>query len=83
MLEAQAGSGIGFGLPFMILGLLFLVVMLGGLVMGLVFLFQLLKRGRAERAVPKSSEALEVLKLRYARGELSREDFERMRKEIE
>ena len=80
MLEAQAGPGFGFGLPLLILGVLFFVVMLGGLVVGLVLVSRVMKRGRLTSSGP---DALAVLKLRYARGELGREEFERMRKDIE
>jgi putative membrane protein len=84
MLEAQAGPGIGFGLPILILGLLFFVVMLGGLIVGLVLVSRVMKRGRSASSGPDASlDALAVLKLRYARGELGREEFERMRKDIE
>jgi putative membrane protein len=84
MLEAQAGPGFGLGLPLLILGVLFFVVMLGGLIVGLVLVSRVMKRGRsASSGLDESPEALAVLKLRYARGELGREEFERMRKDIE
>jgi putative membrane protein len=35
-----------------------------------------------ERTAPGGESALEVLKLRYARGELTREQFEEMRRDV-
>lgn len=32
---------------------------------------------------PKSNQALEILRERYAKGEISKEDFDRMKKEVE
>ena len=84
MVEAQGGPGSGFGLPLLILGVLFLVVMLGGLIVGLVLVSRVMKRGRSvSSGSDESPDALAVLKLRYVRGELGREEFERMRKDIE
>ena len=57
----------------------------GGLVMVvlLVLIFFLMFRfsGRGGACPPKES-ALDILKKRYARGEISREDFERMKQEL-
>lgn len=53
-------------------------------ILGLVSLVRLaLRRGRPgqEREAPQT--ALEILKVRYARGELTREEFERMKRELE
>ena len=37
----------------------------------------------ANQAAPPPENALEVLKLRYARGEISKEQFDEMRKSLE
>ena len=53
-----------------------------GLILFLVVkLFQVLFRTRSGNS-DSDSQALNILKNRYARGEISKEDFDRMRKEI-
>ncbi|MFQ5721025.1 MAG: SHOCT domain-containing protein [Candidatus Aminicenantales bacterium] len=52
------------------------------IIMGLVFLIKwIVDQGRSDRANPKEN-ALEILKKRYAKGEISKEEFEEKKKEI-
>jgi putative membrane protein len=71
------GWGMGFGWVFMIL---FWVLVVGGSVLLVRWIASYgEKKGRG----PQSSEtALDILKKRYARGEITRDDYERMKKEI-
>jgi putative membrane protein len=40
------------------------------------------KSGTIGHGIPKDESALDILQKRYARGEISREEFERMKKDI-
>jgi putative membrane protein len=67
-----AGFGLAFPLGAIICGLVF-----AGLVAAVIVLaVRLSRRGRT------TSEAVEILKARYARGEISKNDFETMRKDL-
>jgi putative membrane protein len=75
--QAQCGWGYMGGWGFM---MFFWLVILG-----LIF-YVIYARGRNRDGGPGArpgGKALEILKERYARGEISREEFERMKKDIE
>jgi len=82
-------GGHGMGGPFMALfGFLFFLLVVA-LVAWLVV--ALVRRGRyyhraavseSAGALPKSEDALEVLRLRYARGEITREQYQAMREDL-
>ena len=65
-----------WGIGMMLLMLLFWGAVIVGLVLGIRWL---VRQGREQR----SDSALEILRQRYARGELTRDDFEKMKKEIQ
>lgn len=68
-------DGYGYSLGFMgILGFIFWILVL----IGLVLLIKYLWEGGAK----KEESALEVLKKRYARGEISKEEFEEKKKDL-
>jgi putative membrane protein len=64
-----------WGIGMMLIMLLFWGAVIVGLVVGIRWL---LRQGREQR----SDSALEILRQRYARGELAKDDFERMKKEL-
>jgi|APCry4251928276_1046603.scaffolds.fasta_scaffold166163_1 putative membrane protein len=66
------GYGMGFGWLFMII--------FWGLIIYLVFSFW---KRNDRRANGTQESALEILKKRYARGEISKEEFERMKKDLQ
>lgn len=71
-----------WGMAMMVLNLLAGLVLLGLLIAGIVVGVQwLLSRGPRR---PKGAEesAFEILKKRYARGELSKEEFEAMKRDV-
>jgi len=64
--------GYGFG---MITHVVFLILA----IYGIIWLFRAVSRPR----LPQESTALEILKRRYAKGEISGEEYQRMKKELE
>ncbi len=68
------GYGMGYGMG--ILGLIFWIL----IIIGLVLLIKYLWEGGGTRREQESS--LELLKKRYARGEISKEEFEEKKKDL-
>jgi len=70
----------GYGLPFWWLGAGFRLVFLAAVVIGIVALV----RSFGRRGWPGHHEesALDILQKRYARGEISKEEFEEMRRNL-
>jgi putative membrane protein len=60
----------------MLIMLFFWGAVIVGLVLGIRWL---VRQGREQR----SDSALEILRLRYARGELTKDDFESMKRELQ
>ena len=77
----MTGFGMGIGWIGIILMMLFWVVVIGLAVWLLGHLFPGEKEYRDGRSVPESAQS--ILKKRYARGEISKEQFEEMRHELE
>ncbi|MDE3088739.1 MAG: SHOCT domain-containing protein [Chloroflexota bacterium] len=72
----------GFGFPMMGMGLgmlLFWVLIIGGV----VWLVQALARGTGSSSVmPQSESPLDILKRRYAKGEITKDQFEQMKRDL-
>ncbi|MGA2110927.1 MAG: SHOCT domain-containing protein [Anaerolineales bacterium] len=69
----------GFGLAGTLVTFLFLLL----IVLAVVSLVQPAGRGAAKGALPSSSEtSMEILKRRYAQGEITKEQYEDMKREI-
>ena len=51
------------------------------LILGIIVLVRLLKRD-SSRSAPPAETALEILKKRYARGEIGREEFEEKKRDL-
>ncbi len=80
------GHGLLFFTPFLLLGRLFWLVILGLLIWGLIR--WLSSRNRQvfsynPRVPPVQPSALEILRQRYARGEIDTATFDRMREQLE
>ncbi len=66
-------SGMGYG-RWIVGGLIFLIILAAGL-------YLILSSGETREA--HANRALEILKERYAKGEITDEEFKRMKKELE
>jgi putative membrane protein len=66
-------------------GMIFMLVFWGLVIVGLVFLIKwLIQTTSGGKAVGHTgSKAIEILKERYARGEISKEEFETMKKDLQ
>ncbi len=62
------------------LGILFMVLFWAAIILLIVWLY---KQVRGTAAVGASKSALDILKERYAKGEMTKEEFAEMRKELE
>ena len=71
-------NGPGWGL-WMMLGWLSMVAFLGAVILGVV----LLARSLTGRSARTEDSALDILRRRYAAGEITREQFESMRTDLE
>jgi putative membrane protein len=72
------GAGWGWGLGF---GWIFMILFWGLIILGIVALAKWLFSSAGSGASGKGT--LEILKERYARGEITREQYEQMRKDLE
>ena len=75
----------GFGMGFGILGLLLMLLFWGALIFLAVWLVKALFQGGRQSPAPPSSwakNAREILDERYARGEITREQYELIKKDL-
>jgi putative membrane protein len=66
-------------------GMIFMFLFWGLIILGLVFLIKWLIQttgSMGQTAVNTGSKAMDILKERYARGEISRDEFESLKKDI-
>ncbi|MGZ3611728.1 MAG: SHOCT domain-containing protein [Ktedonobacteraceae bacterium] len=90
------GHGLGLLLPFLFLGRIFMLVLVALLIWGLIRMFS--TRGRHYHMPPRYNpvsptftpgmspsqpSAMEILRQRYARGEIDAATFENMRERLE
>ncbi len=69
--------GGGFAMMFMMI-IFWVLIIAGG-----VFLFRTLTKSTRFHPEIPSNTALDILKVRYAKGEISKEEFEQMKKDIQ
>lgn len=77
----------GFGMGFGILGMLFMVLFWGALILAAVWLVRAIftssSHQNSSASQPGGSlNALEILAQRYARGEITREQYEIMKQDL-
>lgn len=70
------GFGLWWFMPFIMIAFWIVVIV------GMVSLIRWLMRSERGREIKSEETALDILKKRYAKGEISKEDFERMKKDI-
>lgn len=79
----MGGQSFGFGswgIIGMILNLLFTLLILGGIIL---LVYWIIKQfASTSTSLESKSKALEVLKERYAKGEISEAEYKRMKKEL-
>ena len=76
----------GFGMGFGGIGLILMLLFWGGLIFGGVWLvksfFNVSQGNQSGITAPRQSSAREILDQRYARGEISREEFEQIKADL-
>lgn len=81
MMGGLGAQGFGYNPLGAILSLAFWALLIGGIVLLVVWLS---RNFRGSAVVSQAGSApLEIIKTRYARGEITREQFELMRKDVE
>ena len=80
--EAMSEGGSHWGMVWGLGGLTMLAFW-GLLIVGVVLLVRLLDRGGARPPPPTRESALDIVNRRYAAGELTREQHEQMRRDLE
>ena len=69
------------GWPWLAMWVAFKITIWALLVTGLIFLVRRLRHGGA--CIARFASPLDVLKMRYAKGELSREEYDTMKRELQ
>jgi putative membrane protein len=63
---------------------IFMILFWGLVIFGLIYFFRwIVAQGKSDGGKETSPKPLEILKARYARGEISKEQFEQMKKDLE
>jgi len=75
MMHWDYGWGLGFGFGWIFLLFFWLL-----LILGVVYLIKLI--GGSTRRGEREETALDILKKRYAKGEVSREEFEKIKEDL-
>lgn len=70
----------GFG-PFMMLPMIFIWLLI--IVIGILLVRKLWRENHDKQVPTESKTATDILKERYAKGEISKEEFEQIKKDIE
>ena len=72
----------GYGMGWGMFGALHMLLWWILIILGIVVLVKWLFGGTAGSARGKESQALEILKERYARGDIGKEEFEQKRRDL-
>ena len=77
MMDGTMGGWAGWGMGF---GWIFMILFWGLIILGIVALVKWLSTGSGSPG--SSKRPLEILQERYARGEISRDEYEHMRHDL-
>lgn len=69
-----------FGLGWMLMGSVFMILFWAAVILLIIWLYRQIT---GTRSVAETESAREILKKRYAKGEITKEEFERMKKDLE
>lgn len=72
-----------YGLGMGLLGVIFMILFWVLIITGVFYLIKLLVGTTSNTGSPPKETAEEILKKRYARGEINKEEFNRMKKEVQ
>ena len=72
----------GFGWGGMWFGSIFWLLFLGVIVWGIISFANNQKRENLDRTAPRGEMPLEILKKRYAKGEISQNEFDEMKQKL-
>ena len=73
----------GMGWGGMWFGGLFWLIIIGGIILAVVTMMNSNRRRDQSGSLPRQDSALDILKKRYASGEITKEEFERMKKDLQ
>ena len=83
--EAQMGPGMmGWGYGMGWVGMILMAAFWIAVIVGIIFLIRwvVISTGTGGRGARSEESALEILKRRYARGEINKEEFEEKKKDL-
>ncbi len=86
IMGGMMGGGFGWtgGWGWGLLGAGTMIIFWVAVIVGVVLLVRwLMNTGQVGQTTPREANALEILKRRYARGEITREEYEEMRQRIQ
>jgi len=83
MMGGMMGNGMGNSLGFFGFGSVFMILFYALLILGIVYLVKyLIKENKPNEGRITREDPLEVLKLRLAKGEISKKEFESLKREL-
>jgi putative membrane protein len=74
--------GMNWGYGWGALGIVHMLLWWVLIVVAIVALVRLIAHGAAHREPPRESRAIEILKERYARGEIGKDEFEQKKRDL-
>ena len=83
MMPGMGWGGYGYGYGMGIFGWLFMLLFSGLIIVGLVLVVRWLwEQGRPAGGGGVGEAPLDILKRRYARGEITKEDYDRIKQDL-